>query len=156
MIQKSFGKRQWAVLKLRSGLCSSKRNTHQQRMVNVQGGPPQVGTNCWLSAFCCAGITIREPSDKLGLSFCSVQSLLTEDLGMKCVTVKFFPKLLTVEQKETRLVVARNLLQCADQDANFIKTMITSDVSWVCEYDPEIKAQSSQRTTPRPKKARQF
>jgi hypothetical protein len=70
--------------------------------------------------------------DKLGLSFSLVQSLLTEDLGMKCVSAKFFPKLLTVEQKETRLAVARDLLQCADQDANFMKTIITTDASWVC------------------------
>jgi hypothetical protein len=39
---------------------------------------------------------------------------------------------MTVEQKETCLAVARDLLQCADQDANFTKTMITSDESWVC------------------------
>jgi hypothetical protein len=89
----------------------------------------------------------------LGLSFGSVQSLLTEDLGLKCVSVKFFPKLLTVKQKENHLAVTRDLLQCADQEANFMKTAITSDESWVCGYDPETKAQSSQRTTPRPKKA---
>jgi hypothetical protein len=54
----------------------------------------------------------------------------------------FFPKLLTVEQKENRLVVAKDLLQCAKQDANFMKTIITSDESWVCRYDPETKAHS--------------
>jgi hypothetical protein len=40
--------------------------------------------------------------------------------------VKIFPKLLTVEQKETRLALARDLLQCADQVANFMKTVINS------------------------------
>ena len=74
---------------------------------------------------------------------------------MKCVSAKVFPKLLTVEQKETHLAVARDLLQCADQDANFMKTIITSDESWVCGYNTETKAQSSQRMTLRPKKARQ-
>jgi len=34
-----------------------------------------------------------------------------------------------------------------------MKTIITSDESWVCGFDPETKAQSSQRTTLRPKKA---
>jgi hypothetical protein len=48
-------------------------------------------------------ITIRELSDKLGLSFGSVQSILTEDLGMKCVFAKSVPKLPKVEQKETCL-----------------------------------------------------
>jgi transposase len=60
-------------------------------------------------------ITIRELSDELGLSFGLVLSILTEDLGMKRVSVKFVPKLLTVEQKETYLAVARDLVQCADQ-----------------------------------------
>jgi hypothetical protein len=42
-------------------------------------------------------IIIRELSDELGLSFCLVQSNMTEDLDMKHVAVKFFPKLLTVK-----------------------------------------------------------
>jgi len=48
---------------------------------------------------------------------------------MKCISVKFVPKLLTVKQKETFLVVARDLQECADQDANLLKTIITSDES---------------------------
>jgi hypothetical protein len=63
---------------------------------------------------------------------------------MKCVSAKFVPKLLTVKQKETRLAVARDMLQCSDQDKNFMKTIITGDKSWVYGYDPETKAQSSQ------------
>jgi hypothetical protein len=31
----------------------------------------------------------------------------------------------------TPLAVARDFLQCADQDANFMKTAITCDESWV-------------------------
>jgi hypothetical protein len=69
---------------------------------------------------------IRELSDELGLSFGLVQSIVREDLGRKCVSMKFVPKLLTVEQKATHLL-ARDLLQCADQDANFLKTVITCD-----------------------------
>jgi len=65
----------------------------------------------------------------LGLSFGLVQSILMEDLGMKCISVKFFLKLLTVEQKETCLAVARDLQECADQDANLMKTVITIDES---------------------------
>jgi hypothetical protein len=92
-------------------------------------------------------ITIRGHSDELGFSFGSVQSILTEDLGMKRVSGKFVPKLFTVEQKGARLAVARDLLQCADQDANFMRTIITSDRSWVYGYDPETKAHSSQWMT---------
>jgi hypothetical protein len=74
-------------------------------------------------------ITITELFDKLGLSFGLVQSIVMEDLDMKCVSVKFVLKLLTVKQKETCLAVARELQECADQDADLMKTIITSDES---------------------------
>ena len=55
-------------------------------------------------------LTIRQLSKELGLSIGSGESIMTEDLGMKCISIKFVPKLLTVEQKKTRLAVARDLL----------------------------------------------
>jgi len=84
-------------------------------------------------------ITIIELFDELGLSFSLVQSILTEDLGVKHVLAKSVPKLPKV---------SRDLLQCADQDTNFMKTIVTSDKSWVCRYDLETKAQISQWKTP--------
>ena len=38
-------------------------------------------------------ITIREFSDELGLSFGSVHSILTDDMGTKRVSAKFVPKI---------------------------------------------------------------
>jgi hypothetical protein len=76
-----------------------------------------------------------------------VQSILTEDFGMKRISLKVVPNLLTVEQKETRLAVARDLLQCADKGANFMKTIIIGDESSVYLYNPETKVQSSQWKT---------
>ena len=55
-------------------------------------------------------LTIRQLFKELGLSFGSGESIMTEDLGMKRVSMKFVPRLLTVEQKETQLAVARDLL----------------------------------------------
>jgi hypothetical protein len=78
----------------------------------------------------------------LGLLFGLVQSTLTEDLGMKCVSVIFVPKLPTVNKKETCPAVARDLLQCADQRANFMNTMITSDKSWVYGYNQKYRNKS--------------
>jgi len=85
-------------------------------------------------------ITIGELSDELGLSFGSVQSILTEDLGIKLVSVKFVSEVLTVR-------VARDLLPCADKYTNSMKTVITNDESWIYEYNPETKAHSSQQKT---------
>ena len=67
-------------------------------------------------------------------------------MGMKCVSVKFVPKVLIVKQKETYPAVARDWLHCADQDANFMKTLITGDKSWVYGYDPETKAKTKNGT----------
>jgi len=61
-----------------------------------------------------------------------VQSILTEDFGMRCISLKVVPNLLTVEQKETRLAVARDFLQYADKDADFMKAVIIGDKSSVC------------------------
>jgi DNA-binding Lrp family transcriptional regulator len=95
-------------------------------------------------------LKIREISNELGLSFGLVQSILSEDLGKKCILTKSIQKLPTVQQKETCLAVARELLQCTEEDTNFIKTIITSDEFWVCGYDLETKAQTSQWKSPGP------
>ncbi|GFG35808.1 hypothetical protein Cfor_03972 [Coptotermes formosanus] len=59
---------------------------------------------------------------------------------MRCVSVKFVLRVLTIEQKEHRLSVATNLLQEAETDQNFIEAIITGDDTWVYGYDPVRKA----------------
>jgi histone-lysine N-methyltransferase SETMAR len=68
--------------------------------------------------------------------------------------VKFVPKLLSQEQQQLRLEVARDMLACANGDPEFLKTVNTCDVTWVYGYDLETKVQSSQwkhSSSPRPK-----
>ena len=77
---------------------------------------------------------------------------------MRRVSAKFVPKLLTEEQKELRKEICKDMLDCANHDPEFMKTIITGDEIWVYGYDPETKFQSSQwkhPESPRPKKARQ-
>jgi histone-lysine N-methyltransferase SETMAR len=103
-------------------------------------------------------LTIREIAKDIQISFGSVQSILTDDLGMRRVSAKFVPRLLSADQKETRVSAACDFLECVEKDRTFIAKIITGDESWVYGYDPETKAQSSQWTcpsSPRPKKARQ-
>jgi len=101
-------------------------------------------------------ITVRELEDEVGVSVGSVHTILTVDLGLRRVSVKFVPKLLMMEQKQLRLEIAQDMLDCVESDSNFLNTVITGDESWVYRYDPETKAQSSQwkqSSSPRPKKA---
>ncbi|KZC08958.1 hypothetical protein WN55_11421, partial [Dufourea novaeangliae] len=68
------------------------------------------------------------------------------------------PKLMTNKQKERRVAVCQELLEMANDNENFLKSIITGDETWVYGYDVETKTQSSQWTSkfsPRPKKARQ-
>ena len=63
-----------------------------------------------------------------------------------------------MEQNQLRLEIAQDMLDCVENDSNFLNTVITGDKSWVYGYDPETKAQSSQwkhSSSLGPKKARQ-
>ena len=103
-------------------------------------------------------LTIREMAEECNISFGSCQEILTEKLHMRRVAAKFVPRLMTEDQKQRRVRVCEELLEMANDNENFLKTIITGDETWVYGYDVETKAQSSQwktDTSPRPKKARQ-
>ncbi|XP_064111493.1 protein GVQW3-like [Macrobrachium nipponense] len=99
-----------------------------------------------------------KPRSEVGISTGSVHTILTEDLAIRRVFAKFVPKLLVEQQKQLCLEIAQDLLDCANSDSDFMKTIITGDETWVYGYNPKTKFQSSQwkhQTSPRPKKARQ-
>ena len=103
-------------------------------------------------------LTIQETVAEVGISAGSVHSILTEDLNLRRVSAKFVPKLLTGQQRELRKEISEDMLDLANHDPEFVKTIITGDETWVCGYDPETKFQSSQWKhpgSPQPKKARQ-
>jgi len=103
-------------------------------------------------------LTIREVAEEVKIAFVTCQKILTEDLQMRRVAVKFVPHLLTAEQKDNRVSVCTDLRDQAENDPNFMSSVITGDECWVYGYDPETKQMSSQWSTsssPRPKKARQ-
>ena len=130
-----------------------------------RSGRPTTSKN-WRLCCACAGeliranrrLTIRELSVEVGVSYGTCQAILTQDLNMRLVAVKFVPSILTAEQKEWRLSVAANMLQEVESDENFMGQIMTGDETWVYRYDPETKRQSSQwksADSPRRKKARQ-
>jgi len=103
-------------------------------------------------------LTIREAAEEVRIAFGTCQKILTEDLRMRCVTAKFVPRLLTAEQKNDRVSICTDLRDRAQNDLNFMSSVITGDECWVYGYDPETKQISSQWSTSsssRPKKVRQ-
>jgi histone-lysine N-methyltransferase SETMAR len=85
------------------------------------------------------------------------QKIVTEDLQMRCMAVKFVPRLLTVEQKDDHVSICTGLQDQAQNDSTFTSSVITGDECWVYGYDLETKLVSSQWNTAssQPKKARQ-
>ena len=70
---------------------------------------------------------------------------------------KMVPKNLTTEQKANRRNVCLDLLDRLEREPEFLSRVITSDESWILEYDLETKGQNQEWHTansPRPKKAR--
>jgi len=102
--------------------------------------------------------TIDEISEATGVSWSSCQQILTVDLNMRCVAAKFVPRLLTQDQKNTRLTLCQGLKNQIESDPHFLSKVITGDESWCYGYDPETTQASSQwktPTSPRPKKSQQ-
>jgi len=103
-------------------------------------------------------LTIREVAEEARIAFGMCQKILTEDLRMRRVTAKFVPCLLRAEQKDDCMSVCTDLRDRAQNDPNFMSSVVTGDKCWVYGYDLETKQMSSQWSTssfPRPKKARQ-
>jgi hypothetical protein len=62
-------------------------------------------------------------------------------MQMRKVCAKLVPKVLTDEQKENRVAISRENLECVRGNPDFLEQVITGDETWVFEYDPETKRQ---------------
>lgn len=102
-------------------------------------------------------LSVRLIADQLDIPKSVVYRIVTEDFQMRKVCAKLVPKVLTDEQKTNRVTVSQELVDCCEEDPNFLDDVITGDESWMFEYDPETKRQSEEWHTsasPKPKKAR--
>ncbi|XP_039314693.1 protein GVQW3-like [Solenopsis invicta] len=102
-------------------------------------------------------LSLQLIAETLNITKTTVFRIVTDDLNMKKVCAKLVPKVLTDAQKNMRVLRCQELLEMCENDPNFLNSVITGDESWIFEYDPETKRQSSEWHTPsspRPKKAR--
>ena len=102
-------------------------------------------------------LSVRLIADQVGLSKSIVHEIVTTELQLWKFCAKLVPKVLTDEQKENRVLISCELLDHVRSNPDFLEQVITGDETWVFEYDPESKRQSSEWHTtesPRPKKAR--
>jgi histone-lysine N-methyltransferase SETMAR len=86
----------------------------------------------------------------------SCHDILTTKLEMHRVVAKFVPRLLTQDQRDSRVAICEELLDRTSEDENFLKRIIIGGEKLVYGYDVETKMQSSQwvgKNFPRPEKA---
>ena len=103
-------------------------------------------------------VTERYIAIAVGISQERVHSILTEDLEMRKLSARWVPRLLTVDQKQTRRTLSHTNLNLFEEDpANFLKRFVTMDETWVHHFTPEAKQQSKRWKhpgSPPPKKAK--
>jgi hypothetical protein len=96
---------------------------------------------------------VRIIAEKLNLNRETVRQIITKDLGMRTISAKMMPRILTDDQKQSRLHISSDLLR----NAEMFDRVITGHEMWYFQYEPERKHQSIQSKTqnsPRPKEAR--
>ena len=101
--------------------------------------------------------TIHDLCAEVEIGYGSFQRILTEQLNMHRISAKFLPRVLTNDQKDSRVAICQELKETVVNDSTLLLNVITGDESIVYAYDPETKLQSSQWKSPgspRPKKAR--
>ena len=71
--------------------------------------------------------------------------ILTEELGMKKLSTRWMPRLLTSDQKRMRIQTSQ---ECSDSfkknPKDFIRRFVTTDETWVHYFTLETKQQSNQ------------
>ncbi len=85
-------------------------------------------------------LTIRELAVMLDLTFSTVQSTLTVDLGLVKKSARWVPKLLSSDQKEERVKRSKDFLQLLRQRSlAVLDNIVTMDESAVSLHTPEMK-----------------
>ena len=70
----------------------------------------------------------------------AVQSILTDILGMSKVLATWVPRMITKDQKKSRLDISKYLLSLSEDDPEkFMRQIVTQDETWVHHFDPEAK-----------------
>uniref|UniRef100_U3I6B1 Mos1 transposase HTH domain-containing protein n=1 Tax=Anas platyrhynchos platyrhynchos TaxID=8840 RepID=U3I6B1_ANAPP len=101
-------------------------------------------------------MSIRMLADDLSIPQTQVFEMVKENLAMRKVCVKFVLRVLSEEQKANRKEICQDLLHHVNEEPDFLDNVVTCDETWVFEYNPESKRQSTEwhtLTSPRPKKA---
>jgi len=86
---------------------------------------------------------VRTIAETIGISKERVGYILHEELNMKKLCAKWVPRLLTADQKCTRMNISVQCLKRFNKNkTDFVRRFITIDETWIHHYTPESKQQS--------------
>ena len=99
----------------------------------------------------------RDIARQIDIRFGAVQSVLTDILGIFKVLARWISRMLTKDQKTSRLDIFKYLLSLYEDDPQeFIRQVVAQDETWVHHFDPEAKEQNSIITHPFLRNLREF
>lgn len=102
-------------------------------------------------------VTIQDIADEFDISYGSAQDILTNKLGMRRVSARWVPRILSSDQMRERVRKCREYRRrYAEEGDTFLSRIITCDETWVHMFEPETKRQSSvwkHPSSPSPTKA---
>ncbi|XP_039302537.1 uncharacterized protein LOC120357081 [Solenopsis invicta] len=103
-------------------------------------------------------LKMREIAETVSISKDRVGHILHEILGMKKLSARWVPHLLTPDNKRNRETTSEQCLTLFKRNPKeFLRRFVTVDETWIHWYTPETKEQSKQWTSPgerTPKKAK--
>jgi len=103
-------------------------------------------------------LKVREIAETVGISKDRVGHILHEILGMRKLSARWVPRLLTPDNKRNRETTSEQCLTLFKRNPKeFLRRFVTVDETWIHWYTPETKEQSKQWTSPgerAPKKAK--
>lgn len=80
-------------------------------------------------------ISVREISSELDVSIGTVYKVLHEELGLRKISARWVPHVLTPEQKKNRVSCARQLLDLFEPNGpKRITDVVTGDETWIYFY----------------------
>ena len=85
-------------------------------------------------------LTISHLANVISISGERVENILHNELGMSKVSARWVPRLLTPDQKLTRLVTSEaNLARFAADPDRFVEHFLTQDECWFLHFEQETK-----------------
>ena len=90
-----------------------------------------------------ARYTVQEIEELSGIHSSSVLKILRERLGLHKICACWVPHLLTDEQKQSRVILASQVIEKYDKcDPRHLEEIVTGDETWIYHFQPISKAKN--------------